>query len=180
MKRCLAILALVIPPVARAATVTLPNRPNPLPERINRRPAIPFKPFELSDAQGKPIIDPRTGKAITRDTIVRLPNGKSITYGKWFDTLNALEQQNNALGYSLRQHKSKTQKVEIAETAVDRAKLDAQATQIRSMAKFSAASVTHASMTATARTHHAQAKQQSAALRTPAMLAILGRVKAAG
>ena len=55
-----------------------------------------------------------------------------------------------------------------------------QATQIRSMAKFSAASVTHASMTATARTHHAQAKQQSAALRTPAMLAILGRVKAAG
>ena len=168
------ILAFMVPAAASAATVTLPNRPNPLPERINRRPPIPFKPFELTDAQGKPIVDPRTGKVITRDTIVRLPNGKSITYGKWFDTLNALEQQNNALGYSLRQHKSKTQKVEIAETAVDRAKLDAQATQIRSMAKFSAASVTHATMTETARAHHARAKQQGVVLRTEGAIAIFG------
>ena len=175
MKTSLAILAFIIPAAATAATVTLPNRPNPLPERINRRPPIPFKPFELTDANGKPIVDPRTGKAITRDTIVRLPNGKSITYGKYFDTLNALERQNNALGYSLREHKSKAQKVEIAQSAVDPTKLQTQATQIRSMAKFSAASVTHASVMATARAHHAQAKQLGAALRTRGVLAIGGR-----
>ena len=169
-----------LPVTNRSATpFTLPNRQNPIPERIHQRPPIPFKPFELTNAQGKPIIDPRTGKPITRDTVVRLPNGKSITYGKWFDILNALERQNNALGYSLREHKSKAQKVEIAESAVDRTKLQAQAAQIHSMARISAQSLTHESVMATARAHHAQAKQQSAALRTPAALAILGK-KAAG
>jgi hypothetical protein len=174
----LAILAFSGPTIA-APPFTLPNRPNPIPERIHQRPPIPFKPFELTDAKGKPIIDPRTGKPITRDTVVRLPNGKSITYGKWFDILNALERQNNALGYSLREHKSKAQNVEIAESAVDRSLLQAQAAQIHSMARISAPSATHESVMATARAYHAQAKQHSAALRTPAALAILGK-KAAG
>ena len=162
MWACLAVL--VFAAAANAATVTLPVRQNPIPERINRRAPIPFKPFELTDAQGKPIIDPRTGKPITRDTIVRLPNGKSITYGKWFDTLNALERENNALGYSLRQHKSKAQKVEIAESAVDRTKLQAQADQIRSMGKINAQSITHATVMATARARHAEAKQRNNAV----------------
>jgi hypothetical protein len=169
------------PPVATRPEppFTLPNRANPIPERIHQRTPIPFKPFVLTDAQGKPIIDPHTGKAITRDTIVHLPNGKSITYGKWFDILNALERQNNALGYSLREHKSKAQNVEIAESAVDRTKLEAQATQIHSMGRISAQSITHDSVMATAKSHHAQAKQGSAALSTPVALAVLGKAKPA-
>src|ERR1700674_4415752 len=145
----LAILALAFPAIA-APPVALPVRPNPIPERIRQRPPIPFKPFELTDAKGKPIVDPRTGKPITRDTVVRLPNGKSITYGKWFDILNALERQNNALGYSLREHKSKAQNVEIAESAVDRSLLQTQAAKIHSMAQISAPSATHDSVMATA------------------------------
>jgi len=68
-------------------------RPNQIV--VNRRPEIPYRPFE--------VVDPKTGKPVSRDTMLApMPNGQRLTAGQYWDEMNKLEQRLNATGYSLR------------------------------------------------------------------------------
>src|SRR5436190_423033 len=61
---------------------------------INKRAPIPFKPFDT--------VDPNTGKRVSPDTIVTLPNGKSLTAGELKRNLDRLEAEIIQTGHSLR------------------------------------------------------------------------------
>jgi hypothetical protein len=64
--------------------------------RENRRPAIPFKPFDM--------VDPQTGKPVAGNTVITLPhNGKKVNAQQYYTQLNQLEQWLTQRGYSLRQ-----------------------------------------------------------------------------
>lgn len=62
--------------------------------KVNKREPIPFVPFAMRH--------PSTGEEIAPDTILKLANGKEVVAREYFDELNRLEEQFNALGYSLR------------------------------------------------------------------------------
>src|SRR5262245_53855648 len=109
------------PPIVKQAPAVTP-RPDLV--RINRRPAIPFKPFEMRD--------PKTGNPIPPNTVITLPNGKRMTAQQYFDQLNQLEQKFNQIGYSLRDPQEKTK---IQETNINRQALQQQANAISSRQK---------------------------------------------
>lgn len=82
-------------PQAQVVSAPVEAQVRPDQIRVNRRPAIPFKPFE--------VLDPSTGKPISRDTMLpELPNGKKLTAGQYYDEVNNLERQFNALGHTLK------------------------------------------------------------------------------
>ena len=64
--------------------------------KVIKRPAIPFKPIEMVDLNGRKI-DPN------ETTII---NGKKITARDFFAKLNEIEKDQNAKGYSIRDNKS--------------------------------------------------------------------------
>ena len=57
------------------------------------RAAIAFRPFPRTDS---------ARRAITLDTTITLPNGRTVTRRAFFDSADALERRFNAIGYSLR------------------------------------------------------------------------------
>lgn len=57
-------------------------------------PPIQFEPF--------PMVDPSTGKPVTPDTVLVLPDGTKVTAREFYAGLNALEKSLNALGYSFK------------------------------------------------------------------------------
>lgn len=61
---------------------------------VNRRSPIAYKPL--------PCVDPKTGKPVSPDTLLMLPNGKKVTEGQYCAEINKFEQQLNAIGYTLR------------------------------------------------------------------------------
>jgi hypothetical protein len=86
--------------------------------RVNKRSPIQFKAFDM--------LDPTTGKPVSRDTLLpELPNGRRLTAGQYYDELNKLEQQLNAMGHSLRT--AGEAKVELQTTPVPVAALERQA-----------------------------------------------------
>ncbi|MBE9033051.1 hypothetical protein IQ266_25265 [filamentous cyanobacterium LEGE 11480] len=87
--------------------------------RINKRQPVRFKAFAVKD--------PKTGKAISPNTILTLPNGKRVKAGAYYAELNRLEQGFSRLGHSLRQPASK---VLLQEALVDRAGLKRDADRI--------------------------------------------------
>jgi len=90
--------------------------------KVNKRPPIPFKKFEM--------LDPQTGKPLSRDTkLPTLPNGKTMTAGEYYDKLNQLEAEFNKLGYTLR--KDDGTKARIQEPGISKETLEAQAQKIR-------------------------------------------------
>jgi len=115
----------------QAQIIAPPVEAHVRPDRIkvNRRPAIPFKPFEVAD--------PSTGKPISRDAMLpALPNGKRLTAGQYYDELNNLERQFNALGYTLKPPKEvkppPTEKFELQTTPVPLTTLQKQSQTLRS------------------------------------------------
>jgi len=81
-------------PVIKRPTVKGKLSPNQI--RENRRPAIPFKPFDM--------VDPKTGKPVAGNTVITLPNnGKKVTAQQYYAQLNQVEQWLTQRGYSLRQ-----------------------------------------------------------------------------
>src|SRR6266853_502207 len=95
---------------------------------VNRRPAIPFKPFD--------VIDPKTGKPTSRDTMLSLPNGKKLTAGQYWDEINKLERQLNAEGHTLRSstrgRQGTPEKVELQRTPTPVSLLQRQAQTLSS------------------------------------------------
>src|SRR5215216_740033 len=90
--------------------------------KVNRRPAIPFKKFEM--------LDPHTGKPVSRDTVLpKLPNGKTMTAGDYYDKLNRLEAEFNKLGYTLRKDDGREAKIQ--EPSITKEALEAQAEKIK-------------------------------------------------
>jgi hypothetical protein len=79
--------------------------------KLHQRAPIPYKPFELRD--------PKTGAAISPETMVTLSNGKTMAARQYYDELNSLEQQFNAAGYTLRE----PQKIQFLEPSLDQARL---------------------------------------------------------
>lgn len=105
----------------------------PVPERkgfrLLKRPPVAYVPFELRDPRtGKSPVNPKTGQAITPETQITLPNGKTMTVKRYSDQFNLLERQFNSLGYSLR---DETQgRIKIGEPTIDRAALQRQASAV--------------------------------------------------
>lgn len=60
---------------------------------VNKRPPIPFKPFDT--------VDPSTGKRVSPDTIVTF-NGKKVSAGELKSQLDQLERRLNQIGHTLR------------------------------------------------------------------------------
>lgn len=123
------ILTALIPPPALAqvrAPQVGPNRQPPIrvqidpnKVKVNKRAPIPFVKIEMKDH--------RTGKPIAPDTIVTLRNGKRVTAKQYFDAINEFEKGLNAIGYSLRNHRTGET---IQEMAVDQTRLKAQARRL--------------------------------------------------
>ena len=65
--------------------------------------AIPHKPFTHEDFR-----DPKTGLPIKDDTVITLKNGKQIKGKDFLREVNVVEQNYNALGYTLRKPRKKT------------------------------------------------------------------------
>ncbi|MBD1823612.1 hypothetical protein H6F51_14075 [Cyanobacteria bacterium FACHB-DQ100] len=90
-------------------------RINPETVRINRRAPVQFQPFEVRD--------PETGKPISPDTVLTLPDGKQVKAGEYYAELNRLEQQFSQIGYSFRQPE---ESVLLQETVIDQSELKRQ------------------------------------------------------
>lgn len=76
---------------------------------------IQFQPFEVRD--------PETGKPISPDTVLTLPDGKQVKAGEYYAELNRLEQQFSQLGYSFRQPE---ESVVLQESVIDKTELRKQ------------------------------------------------------
>lgn len=103
-------------------------RPEPFATRIDpsliqvrKRPPVQFKAFEVQD--------PTNRKPISRETILTLPDGKKIPAGTYYDELNKLESQFNALGYTLKD--ARDSKIELQVTPVAVATLERQSQTLR-------------------------------------------------
>lgn len=87
--------------------------------QLKKQEPIKFQPFELKD--------PETGKEVSEDTILTLPNGEKIQAAEYYAEINRLEQQFNELGYSLR---SPEKEVTLQESNINQSTLEKQAAEI--------------------------------------------------
>lgn len=83
--------------------------------QINRRTPLQFQPFEVRD--------PETGKPISPEAMLTLPDGKQVRAGEYYAELNRLEQQFSQIGYSFRQPE---ESVVLQETVINQAELKRQ------------------------------------------------------
>ncbi|HVQ39430.1 MAG TPA: hypothetical protein VMS31_17965 [Pyrinomonadaceae bacterium] len=88
--------------------------------RIPARAPIAFKPLEM--------IDPRTGQAVTPDTMLTLGNRRQITAAKYYEQMNQLEAGLNKLGHSFRDQQKE---VVTNEVVVDQQRILAQVRSTR-------------------------------------------------
>ncbi|MCI0393124.1 MAG: hypothetical protein MOB07_30700 [Acidobacteria bacterium] len=93
---------------------------NPSLVRVNRRQPVAFKAFDLRD--------PRNGNAVAPTAMITLANGKQMTAQQYYAELNKLEQQFNAIGYSMRDPQ---QKIELQQLLIDQPALDRQIQNLR-------------------------------------------------
>jgi hypothetical protein len=91
--------------------------------RVNARPPIAFKPLDM--------IEPRTGKPVGPNELIKLENGKTLTAAKYYEQMNKLEAEFNKMGHSFRDTEKK---VNLNETIVDRAKINQQIRNVRTVA----------------------------------------------
>ncbi|MFL6277756.1 MAG: hypothetical protein ACJ74G_21420 [Blastocatellia bacterium] len=102
--------------------------------KVNTLPPIAFKPFEM--------LDPQTGRPISPDAMLTLPDGKRITAREYYSQVNRLEQGFNQLGYTLRQTANvRTEKlvtptgtidvVRLQQVPLDESRLQVQSQQIK-------------------------------------------------
>jgi hypothetical protein len=83
--------------------------------RLNKRSPVQFQAFELKH--------PETGAPISADTMLTLPEGKTISAGEYYAELNRFEQEFSQLGYSLRQPE---EKVLLQDSMIDQSALKVQ------------------------------------------------------
>mgnify|MGYP001791439435 CR=1 FL=1 len=118
------------------APITEFKRPNPGEVKINRTPinkkiesvqldknlirVIKKKPIEFKAFD---IRDPETGKPISPNQILTLPNGKKVRAREYYAQLNKFEREFNQIGYSLRQP---GEKITIQESTIDKRELQRQ------------------------------------------------------
>jgi hypothetical protein len=84
-----------------------------------KRAPIPYKAWEMRH--------PQDGKACKPGDMLTLPNGKQVTAKDYYDQLNRLEKQFNAVGHTLRQP---ADKVLLQESKFDKALLATQARNV--------------------------------------------------
>lgn len=105
---------------ASSVTITRPpTKINPQVIRANARAPIAFKQLEM--------VNPRTGKPVTGNTMLTLDDGRTINAAKYYEQMNKLEQGLNKFGYSFRDQQKE---VVIGEAFMDKAKT---LSQIKSM-----------------------------------------------
>lgn len=97
---------------------------------VHKQAAVPYVPFTLADLK-----DPKSGKAPTETTVLKLPNGKEVPAGTYLKAINDLEQKFNNLGYSL---KSTQEKVTIQELAYNKPQLTQEAQAVKAFKPVSA------------------------------------------
>ncbi|MBW4526041.1 MAG: hypothetical protein KME18_12715 [Phormidium tanganyikae FI6-MK23] len=83
--------------------------------RVLKRAPVQFERFEVQD--------PETGKPISPDTVLTLPDGKQVKAGEYYAELNRLEQQFSQIGYSFRQPE---ESVVLQESVIDASELRKQ------------------------------------------------------
>lgn len=88
--------------------------------QVNRRQPLAYQPFE--------VVDPRNGNAITPDAVLPpFPNGKTMRAADYYNDLNILESQFNALGFTLDVRRDPSPGARLQETQFSAA----QAAQVR-------------------------------------------------
>jgi hypothetical protein len=110
-------------PMAQGQRIQAPTvnvQINPRLVKVNRRQPIPFKAFEMRD--------PQNGNAIAPTAMITLANGKQMTAQQYYADLNKLEQQFNAIGYSLRDHQ---RKIDLQQVVIDEPALQRQIHNLR-------------------------------------------------
>jgi hypothetical protein len=78
----------------RAARAAAPAELDQSLIRMQRRPAVPFVPFEVRH--------PETGQPTPYDSVLRFPDGSEATAGAYYASLNEIERGLTRDGYSLR------------------------------------------------------------------------------
>ncbi|GEM_PF-1936106 len=87
---------------------------------VNRRQPLAYQPFA--------VVDPRNGNAIAPDAVLPpFPNGKTMRAADYYNDLNILESQFNALGYTLDVRRDPSPGAKLQETRFSAA----QAAQVR-------------------------------------------------
>lgn len=81
--------------------------------KINKRQPLAFKAFDIAD--------PQTGKAIAPETMLTLPNGKAMRASDYYEDLNILENEFNALGYTLDVRRDPSLSIKLQETQLSAA-----------------------------------------------------------
>jgi hypothetical protein len=99
------------------------GRVNPATIRVNKRPPIPFRPFEMHDLRAK-----KPGEPVSPDQQITLANGKKMTLRQYLDHINILEKQLNTIGHSLRGPAKETK---LQETVVPHALLQQQTQKVK-------------------------------------------------
>ena len=82
---------------SKVSSIRITRQPKKLDARVlrvNARQPIPFKALEM--------VDPRSGKPVTANTVLNLDDGRQMTAGKFYEQLNKLEASFNKIGYSFR------------------------------------------------------------------------------
>ena len=97
-----------------------PSRINPRLIRVNARPPIVFKPLDM--------VDPRTGKTVAANTMLKLDDGRQMPAGKFYEQMNKLEASFNKIGYSFRDQQKE---VVTNEVVLDKAKTLGQIRNMR-------------------------------------------------
>lgn len=121
------------------------ERPNPKNVRINKEPiknevpATKIDPSQIEVLKKEPIKfrafemkDPKTGKPISPNQILELPNGKKVAAKEYYAELNQLEREFNQIGYSLREPGEKTT---IQRSKIDKEQLQEQQESLKATPK---------------------------------------------
>ena len=99
-----------------------PTTMNPRSLRANTRAPIAFKPLEM--------VDPRTGKPVTGNTMLTLDDGRTMPAAKYYEQMNKLEAGLNKFGHSFRDQQKE---VVIGESAFDKERALSQIKALKSV-----------------------------------------------
>jgi hypothetical protein len=102
--------------------------------QLEKRAPLKFTPFGRDAKTGAvKMVHPATGVAITPETVLNLPNGKTITARQFYDELNRLEADFNQAGYTLRQPQEIKAAVDRQLPMPDRAQLMREQAELSAM-----------------------------------------------
>ena len=91
-----------IPPPRTIKHPPIVTQLNPATIKINKLQPIPFRPFTIQELRHPKTHPTKAEQPIALDEVITLKSGRKITGRQLLEEINKLEQQYNALGYSLR------------------------------------------------------------------------------